>query len=189
MEKKYKIIVDTDGDIGEYSTTPYLKKSGFEMLSSDSLNKNELAPLLLSIILMVRFLPKYYDRYHIKDILNVVKKMYDEKNKIIKIPTEDEFNKMVEEHDVLKKIFKDNDNLYQIITEFIKDVNYFIKSDSDEEVFYSGNQTVSVVRVDKKMNEFEKAIVDVIREEFGITYKECERIAKRIIERIGYDQI
>ena len=169
--KKFKIVIDTDGDIGVDRVSPYFYESDFEEITSKELTKEELIPYLIASQIMCTFLPYYYN-YHFEELLSFADDIYDDPKKIEKSFL---YNKVDD-----KEYFK------KIISHFIettKDCIKFIDDGFDYHISM-GNQNIEVINLDRynKLNEIEKKIYNVLQDEFKflLDNNELMRITKKI---------
>jgi len=169
--KKFKIVIDTDSDIGEYDVEPYFFESDFEEITSKELTKEELIPYFIASQILCAYLPKYYN-YHFEDLLSFANDIYEDPKKIEKTFL---YNKVEN-----KEYFK------EFIDNAIKNTKRCIKfiDDGFDYDLSMGNQTIEVINLDRynKLNEIEKKIYNVLQDEFKFFFdnNELMKITKKI---------
>ena len=187
MNMKYKITIDTDGDISEKNTKPFLMKSDFEKLSSDFLKIDDFKILLLASLLMVKFLPKYYGDYHLKDLVDFAEKLFKIAKSGDKNILDEDFRSLIIENKVLRTFVVDFKETLDSVKEIVK---YYMREVHEFEFYYFdiGNQVIMVEKIEEYEEEkvFEKVIIDVLKEELVsvITYEDCKKIAFKIKNEI-----
>jgi len=183
MNVKYKIIIDTDGDISEENTKPFLKKSDFEQLSSDFIELDKFKILLLASFLMTRFLPKYYENYNLKDLIDFSKKIFELKN------LDSKLKEFILNNKVFKIILRDKiyniEFIVEIIKHYFNKTVEFAKEKYNYEYFCIGNLTI-YIEIENNKND-EDIIFNILKNELfpKISYEKCKSLTLKIKQKLN----